>query len=116
MSTITLNAGQERDVAAARGHRAPVHGPGTYNGAVLAVPHFLSRETHGDGVTIHYHGISGAIIKTHKTYRVSPAGWVYSVTRGDWSTWGYVRTQREGLMVAVGKLCRAVDAGDVSES
>lgn len=114
--SITLNAGQARDAAAASGHRAPVHGPGTYNGALLAVPHFLSRTTHGDGVTIHEHGISGAIIKTHRTHRVSPAGWVYSIVRGDWSEWGYVRTQREGLQVAVGKLCRAVDSGEVRES
>lgn len=113
--TTTLQAGQERDAAAAHGHRAPVHGPGTYNGAVVADPHRLSRKTYEDGVTIHEHGIAGAIITTHKTHRVSPAGWVYRVTRGDWSEWGYVRSQREGLAVAVGKLCRAVDAGQVTD-
>jgi hypothetical protein len=115
MSTQTmLRAGQELDVKAARGHRAPVCGPGTYNGAQLPVPHFLSRETHGDGVTIHEHGIGGAIIRTHRTHRVSPAGWVYRIARGDWSEAGYTRTQREALEVAAGRLCRAVDRGEVS--
>ena len=111
-----MRAGQVLDVKAASGHRAPVCGPGTYNGAVLPVPHCLSRETHGDGVTIHEHGVAGAIITTHRTHRVSPAGWVYRITRGDWSEWGYVTTQREALAVAVGRLCRAVDRGEVSES
>ena len=97
--------------------RAPIHGPGTYNGAVLADPHFLSRETDADwGLTIHEHGIAGAVIKTHRTYRTSPAGWVYNITRGDWCEVGYTRTQREALRVAVGRLCRAVDAGEVAES
>lgn len=85
MSTLTLKAGQARDVAAASGHRSPVHGPGTYNGAVLPAPHFLSRETDPDfGITIHEHGIAGAVIRTHRTHRVSPAGWVYNIARGDW--------------------------------
>ena len=97
--------------------RAPIHGPGTYNGAVLADPHFLSREKDADwGLTIHEHGIAGAVIKTHRTYRTSPAGWVYNITRGDWCEVGYTRTQREALRVAVGRLCRAVDAGEVAES
>lgn len=99
----------------AGGRRAPVHGPGTHNGAALADPHRLTRKTYEDGVTIHEHGIAGAIITTHRTHRVSPAGWAYRVTRGDWSTYGYVTSQREGLAVAVGKLCRAIDAGLVVE-
>lgn len=110
-----LKAGQMLDVKAASGHRAPAHGPGTYNGAVLAEPHFLSRQTYEDGITIHEHGIAGAIIKTHRTYRTSPAGWVYQVRRGDWQLVGYTRSQREALAVAVGQLCRAVDLGEVSE-
>lgn len=111
-----MKAGQELDVAAARGHRAPVCGPGTYNGAVLPEPHFLSREKDPDwGITIHEHGVAGAIIKTHRTHRVSPAGWVYNIRRGDWSEVGYTTTQREALAVAVGRLCRAVDRGEVSE-
>lgn len=97
-------------------HRDPKHGPGTYNGAVLPEPHFLSRSKPDDGpVTVHEHGIAGAIITTHKTYRVSPAGWCYGVQLGDWNTMGYVRTQREALAVAVGKICRAVDSGDLVE-
>lgn len=108
MSTDTLTAQGAR--------RAPVHGPGTYNGAALADPHPLSRETDPDwGITIHEHGISGAVIRTHKTHRTSPAGWVYSIRRGEWSEVGYTRTQREALQVAVGRLCRAVDAGEVNE-
>jgi len=96
--------------------RAPIHGPGTYNGAVMGGPHFLTRETDSDwGITFHEHGIAGAIIRTHKTHRVSPAGWVYSIARGDWSEMGYTRTQREALEVAVGRLCRAVDSGEVCE-
>lgn len=110
-----MRAGQELDVKAASGHRAPVCGPGTYNGAVLPEPHFLSRTTDDFGITIHEHGIAGAIIKTHRTYRVSPAGWVYNIRRGDWSQVGYTRTQREALAVAVNQLCRAVDRGEVSE-
>lgn len=96
-------------------HRAPTHGPNTYNGAVTPEPHRLSRKTYEDGITIHEHGIGGAIIKTHRTHRVSPAGWVYSVRRGDWSEVGYVNTQREALAVAVGRLCHAVDRGEVGE-
>ena len=96
--------------------RAPIHGPGTYNGAVMGTPHFLARsKSEPEGIAIHEHGVAGAVIRTHRTYRTSPAGWVYSVTRGDWSTVGYTRTQREALEVAVGQLCRAVDKGEVSE-
>lgn len=98
------------------GHRGPVHGPGTYNGAVLPEPHRLSRKTYGDGVTVHEHGIAGAVITTHRTYRTSPAGWVWRVTRGHWTDYGYVSRQSEALAVAVGKLCRAVDAGVVTEA
>lgn len=95
--------------------RAPVHGPGTYNGAVLGEPHRLGRETEpAHGITIHEHGIAGAVIRTHRTHRVSPAGWVYSIVRGEWREVVYTRTQREALAVAVGRLCRAVDAGEVS--
>lgn len=97
-------------------HRAPVHGPGTYDGAVMGVPRRLSRTDHGDGVTVHEHGVAGAVITTHRTVRTSPAGWVWRVTRGDWTELGYVRTQREALAVAVGRLCRAVDAGAVTEA
>lgn len=112
-----MKPGQVLDVKAAQGHRAPVCGPGTYNGAVLPDPHFLSRETEpAHGIVIHEHGIAGAIIKTHRTHRVSPAGWVYNIQRGDWCEVGYTRTQREALAVAVGKLCRAVDSGEVCES
>lgn len=96
-------------------HRGPTHGPGTYNGAVLPEPHRLSRETI-DGITIHEHGVAGAIIKTHRTYRTSPAGWVYQVRRGDWCEVGYTRRQSEALEVAVGRLCRAVDGGELVES
>lgn len=96
-------------------HRAPVHGPGTYNGALLAEPHRLSRQADPGGhVTIHEHGIAGAVIKTHRTHRVSPAGWVYNIAFGEWCEVGYTRTQREALQVAVGRLCRAVDSGDVA--
>jgi hypothetical protein len=96
-------------------HRAPIHGPGTHNGAVLPAPSFLSRsKSEPEGLTIHEHGIAGAVITTHRTYRVSPAGWVYRVTLGDWSHVGYVTTQREALAVAVGQLCRAVDRGEVA--
>lgn len=117
MTTLTtLAPGQAHDHAGASGHRAPVHGPGTHNGAVLADPHRLSRKTDPDwGITMHEHGVAGAVILTHRTHRVSPAGWVYRVTFGEWSEWGYTRTQREALAVAVGKLCRAVDRGEVSE-
>lgn len=109
-------AGQVLDHAGASGHRAPVCGPGTYNGAVLPEPHRLSRETDPDwGTVMHEHGIAGAVILTHRTYRSSPAGWVYRITRGDWSEWGYTQTQREALAVAVGRLCRAVDRCEVSE-
>lgn len=111
---IALAAGQARDIVS--GHRAPVHGPGTYNGAVLAEPHRLSRKPDVWVGTIHEHGIAGAVITTHRTYRTSPAGWVYRVTRGDWSELGYTQTQREALQVAVGLLCRAVDAGEVPEA
>lgn len=116
MSTLTLEAGQARDTAAARGHRAPVYGPGTFNGAVLAEPHYIGRERPEPGdVVIHEHGIAGAIIRTHRTVRTSPAGWVYQIRRGDWCEVGYTRTQREALQVAVGRLCRAVDSGEVCE-
>jgi hypothetical protein len=101
---------------AARGHRAPVCGPGTYNGATLAEPHRLGRfKSDPEGLTIHEHGIAGAVIRTHRTHRVSPAGWVYQVRRGDWCEVGYTRTQREALAVAAGRLCRAVDRGEVAE-
>lgn len=114
--SVTLEAGQELDATAARGHRAPVHGPGTYNGAVLAQPHYLGRERPEPGdVVIHEHGIAGAIIRTHRTYRTSPAGWVYQVRHGDWCEVGYTQTQREALAVAVGRLCRAVDRGEVTD-
>lgn len=99
--------------------REPVHGPGTYNGAVLADPHRLSRRTDSDGVTVHEHGVAGAVILTHRTPRHMSAfngpGWEYEIRRGDWSTMGYCRRQSEALAVAVGKLCRAVDAGLVAE-
>lgn len=111
-----MRPGQALDEAAARGHRAPVHGPGTYNGAVLPEPHYIGRERpEPDDVVIHEHGIGGAIIKTHRTVRTSPAGWVYQIRRGSWCEVGYTRTQREALAVAVGRLCRAVDRGEVSE-
>lgn len=108
-----LRAGQMLDVKAASGHRAPVYGPGTFNGAVLAEPHFLSRQTFEDGITIHEHGVGGAIIATKRTHH--PRGWFYKIVRGDWSEEGYTRSQREALAVAVGRLCRAVDRGEVSE-
>lgn len=110
-----MRAGQALDVKAASGHRAPVHGPGTYNGAILGEPHYIGREKIDGFPVVHEHGIAGAVIRTHRTYRSSPAGWVYQLRRGDWCEVGYTGTQREALGVAVGRLCRAVDSGEVSE-
>jgi hypothetical protein len=97
-------------------HAAPVHGPGTFNGARMGAPRPVKREDpDGSGITIHTHNLAGAEVRTHRTYRVSPAGWVYAVTFGTWHTMGYARTQRESLEVAAGQLCRAVDSGQVIE-
>lgn len=95
--------------------RAPVHGPGTFNGAVCGVPHRLSRETDSDGVTVHCHGVAGAVITTYRDRGLRDREWVYVVTRGGWSTTGEVCRQSEAIAVAVGKLCRAVDSGEVSD-
>lgn len=64
----------------------------------------------GDGVTIYRHTVEGFLIRTHRTVRVSPAGWVYGVYdpgagRGDDDygtqyTYGYEPTQREALRAA----------------
>lgn len=64
----------------------------------------------GDGVTIYRHIVDGVLIRTHRTVRVSPAGWVYGVYDGpanspddDYGsqyTYGYAPTQREALQEA----------------
>lgn len=64
-----------------------------------ATPKAAGREAdHGDGVTIYRHTLDGFLIRTHRTVRVSPAGWVYGVhdETGQY-TYGYASTQREAL-------------------
>lgn len=62
----------------------------------------IGREDHGDGVTIYRHEVDGFLIRTHRTVRVSPAGWVYGVydSAGGQYTYGYAPTQREALRAA----------------
>lgn len=60
---------------------------------------------YGDGVTIYRHTLRGFTIHTHRTVRVSPAGWVYGVYDGvnaagdaiGQYTYGYASTQRDAL-------------------
>lgn len=70
----------------------------------------------GDGVTIYRHTLEGFLIRTHRTVRVSPAGWVFGVydpgTVGDDNygaqyTYGYASTQSDALRQATHYiLCR----------
>jgi hypothetical protein len=55
----------------------------------------------GSGPRIYVHGLHGFAIHTHRTWRVSPAGWVYGVydENGQY-TYGYEPTQREALSAA----------------
>lgn len=57
---------------------------------------------HGDGVTIYRHTLDGFTIRTHRTVRTSPAGWVYGVhdETGQYA-YGYAPTQRAALDAAV---------------
>lgn len=58
---------------------------------------------HGDGVKIYRHEFDGLIIRTHRTVRSTPAGWVWAVYTPDMSTQlaqGYQSTQRDALSEA----------------
>ena len=62
---------------------------------------------HGDGVAIYRHEHNGFLVRTHRTVRTSPAGWVYAVydgthddDDGDQYTVGYAPTQRAALAIA----------------
>lgn len=59
----------------------------------------LGQESdHGDGVKIYRHLFAGLVIRTHRTVRTSPAGWVWSVElSGKQVTFGYAPTQRQAL-------------------
>jgi len=35
--------------------------------------------THGDGIVIYNHEHNGHLVRTHRTVRTSPAGWVWAV-------------------------------------
>lgn len=90
-------------------HRAAV-------ATVVDTPHFLQRSKCPDtGLVLTDHGIAGAVIRTHRTWRTSPAGWVYRVRFGDWESVGYERTQRDALYAAAVALCAAVDSGELSD-
>jgi hypothetical protein len=56
---------------------------------------------HGDGIIIYVHGLHGFVIHTHRTFRVSPAGWVWAVLDelGQYA-YGYTTTQRDALAAA----------------
>jgi hypothetical protein len=56
---------------------------------------------HGDGIIIYRHTYRGFTLRTHRTVRTTPVGWVYGVhdEHGQY-TYGYKPTQREALDAA----------------
>jgi len=61
------------------------------------------EQDHGDGVKIYRHSFDGLILRTHRTVRTSPAGWVWAVYTADMSTQlalGFKSTQRDALSEA----------------
>lgn len=57
---------------------------------------------YGDGVTIYRHTFDGFLIRTHRTVRTTPAGWVYGIhdDAGQYVV-GYASTQTDALAAAV---------------
>ena len=79
------------------------------------MPTAAGREPdYGDGVTIYRHTYDGFVIRTHRTVRVSPAGWVFGVydESGAQYTYGYTTTQREALSTGVHYIMGVCEAGE----
>lgn len=68
----------------------------------------LGKEAPVDGwedFPIYRHAFDGVVIRTHRTYRTSPAGWVWAVIIGDrQQVTGYAPTQRQALQEAAHRI------------
>lgn len=75
---------------------------GSTMSTVQSAPKAAGREPdHGDGVTIYRHTLAGFTIRTHRTVRSTPAGWVYGIHDDDGQhTYGYADTQSGALNAA----------------
>ena len=68
----------------------------------------LGKEPPVDGwedLPVYRHAFDGVVIRTHRTYRTSPAGWVWAIIIGDrQQTMGYAPTQRQALQEAAHRI------------
>ena len=64
----------------------------------------LGKEAPVDGwefLPVYRHAFEGVVIRTHRTHRTSPAGWVWAVVMQDrQQVMGYAPTQRQALQEA----------------
>lgn len=71
-------------------------------------PRPLGKEDPVEGwehLPVYRHEFEGLVIRTHRTYRVSPAGWVWEVLINDTQVvQGYAPTQRDALNEAAHRM------------